>query len=171
MNSGLIDATALFDEAPHAGGHEDFIPALQVTVREHEGRTPAEMEEMRKASLKARRTAKQSRNELTKKFLSDIHRLWEEQGEGIMRRSAFYEPTKTLQIIASLLPKQLEVTTTELHDIPDEKIDELLTAVSDLIEGRIAGASAKVIEGKADARDAEQVGALQALPEAERIPS
>ena len=99
----------------------------------------------------AKRQAKEEQTKLTANFTRDIRALWEEQGQSIMRRAAFADPLGTMKVIASMLPKQIDVTTTNVEEIDNDKLDRLLGAVDDILAGRLEG-----LAGKAAGREGEE---------------
>lgn len=100
----------------------------------------------------AKRVAKAEQTRLTARFTNDIRALWEEQGQSIMRRAAFADPLGTMKVIASMLPKQIDVTTTNVEEIDNDKLDRLIGAVDDILAGRLGA-----VAGKASGREGEEV--------------
>lgn len=93
----------------------------------------------------AKRQAKEQQTKLTSRFTKDMRELWEEQGQSIMRRAAFADPLGTMKVIASMLPKQIDVTQTQVEEIDNDKLDRLIDAVDGILSGRLGKA-----EGAAD---------------------
>jgi hypothetical protein len=98
----------------------------------------------------AKRVAKAEQTKLTAKFTNDIRALWEEQGQSIMRRAAFADPLGTMKVIASMLPKQIDVTTTNVEEIDNDKLDRLIGAVDDILAGRLGGLAGKASGGEGE---------------------
>jgi hypothetical protein len=99
----------------------------------------------------AKRVAKSEQTRLTARFTNDIRALWEEQGQSIMRRAAFADPLGTMKVIASMLPKQIDVTTTNVEEIDNDKLDRLIGAVDDILAGRLGA-----VADKASGREGEE---------------
>jgi hypothetical protein len=92
------------------------------------------------SQAEAKRQAKSEGILLTSKFTKDIRELWEEQGQSIMRRAAFSDPLGTMKVIASMLPKQIDVTQTQVEEIDNDKLDRLIEAVDGILGGRLGKA-------------------------------
>ena len=99
----------------------------------------------------AKRQAKAESILLTSKFTKDIRDLWEEQGQSIMRRAAFSDPLGTMKVIASMLPKQIDVTQTQVEEIDNDKLDRLIEAVDGILGGRLGKAEGPVDRGEDEA--------------------
>jgi hypothetical protein len=65
-----------------------------------------------------------SRNKLAEDFLGDLAKLWEEQGEAILRRAAFENPVKLADIVARLLPAKIEIKNETLLDAAISRLDD-----------------------------------------------
>jgi hypothetical protein len=99
-----------------------------------------------------------SRNKLTEAFIGDTFKLWEEQGESILRRAAFQDPMKFADMVARLLPAKIEMKTeSPLSDWDHERLVAGLAYVQEQIErGRLAAQTPAMIDvtPKPDADDA-----------------
>ena len=78
-----------------------------------------------------------ARNKLAEQFLLDLHELWAEQGESVLRRAAFESPMKFADMIARLLPAKIEIKDTtgldaELGALSYEQEERLLGALRTL---------------------------------------
>ncbi|CAB4121063.1 hypothetical protein UFOVP6_10 [uncultured Caudovirales phage] len=103
------------------------------------------------SQAEAKRQAKAEGVLLTHKFTKDIRDLWEEQGQSIMRRAAFADPLGTMKVIASMLPKQIDVTQTQVEEIDNDKLDRLIDAVDGILGGRLGKAEGPVDRGEDEA--------------------
>lgn len=103
------------------------------------------------SQAEAKRQAKAEGVMLTHKFTKDIRDLWEEQGQSIMRRAAFADPLGTMKVIASMLPKQIDVTQTQVEEIDNDKLDRLIDAVDGILGGRLGKAEGPVDRGEDEA--------------------
>ena len=54
---------------------------------------------------------KGSRQAVATRFFNDLHALWQEQGEAVLRRAAFEKPMEFASMVAKLMPQKLEITT------------------------------------------------------------
>lgn len=113
-----------------------------------------------------RRQASQKRHGLTARFVEDVNKLWEEQGESVLRRAAFHDPIKFAQLVASLVPKQVEHNVNPMEDIDDEQLDNLLN-LAKAVAARNGGAASTAIGAReAPPSDVEPATTLQAVPKA-----
>jgi hypothetical protein len=78
---------------------------------------------------------KGARNKLGADFLYALQREFEAHGESAIRRVRVDDPTGFLKVIASVLPKELEITDSRLKDVPDEHLD----AIVEFINRRLGG--------------------------------
>lgn len=106
------------------------------------------MEQRKLNTAEKKRKAEASRADLSVKFLSDVHELWKEHGPTILARAAFAHPEKIAKIVADLMPKQLEVKGSAVQDLDDERLSELIGAISDRL-GRGTEAALGAAEGRA----------------------
>lgn len=113
-----------------------------------------------------RRRAEIARADLNGAFLDDLNEMWREHGKTILARAAFAHPEKVAKILADLVPKQMEVKTSSVQDLEDDRLADLIDALSERL-GRGAEAALGAAQSRATAQtiDAEVVE-LQALPEA-----
>jgi hypothetical protein len=77
-----------------------------------------------------------SRNRLTTHLLNVLCRDFESNGEAVVRICRIEKPVEYLKIVASLLPKELQVSDAKLGDLSDEEIAGLLMQVRELRELR-----------------------------------
>jgi hypothetical protein len=91
---------------------------------------------------------KGSRATLSEAFLADVQMHWLANGKGVIDRVAEADPSTYLRVVASILPKELNVTVSVLDTMSD---DDLLTLLQGLRERR-RQQQAKVIEGSVSAR-------------------
>ena len=89
----------------------------------------------------SRRQAANKRQDLIARFVDDVRALWEEQGEAVLRRAAFHEPLKFAQMVANLVPRQVEHNVNPMEDIDDEQLDKLI-ALARAVDARNSGAIA-----------------------------
>lgn len=87
---------------------------------------------------------KGARNKLSADFLSALSRIFDEHGEAAMRIAAIEEPMQFLKVIASVLPKEFEITDGRLKELSDEEID----AAIEFAQRALAERSSRAAGGK-----------------------
>jgi hypothetical protein len=73
-----------------------------------------------------------SRNKITTHLLNVLCKDFQENGESVVRICRIEKPVEYLKIVASLLPKELQVSDAKLGDLSDEEIASLLGQVREL---------------------------------------
>jgi hypothetical protein len=81
---------------------------------------------------------KGSRNKICARFIDDLHAEWERSGASALAIFAKEDPGGFAKLTASILPKELEVTQTQLMEIDDSELAELREAVRRRIDQRRA---------------------------------
>jgi hypothetical protein len=130
----------------------------------------AKAQAARKENLaERRRKADRSRADLSVDFLGDVHELWREHGKTILARAAFAHPEKVAKIIADLMPKQMEIKSSAVQDLDDDRLHDLIGAISERL-GRGAEAALGAAEGRSPPKiiDATAVE-LRPIPEAKGV--
>ena len=107
---------------------------------------------------------KGSKNRLSWAFLTALANDFEEHGVEAIRITRIEHPDAYVKMIASLMPRELDITTSTLMEVPDDELDVFiayarsrLTVKRDLV--------VDVGSGEEPAIEREPVGLLQALPE------
>jgi hypothetical protein len=90
---------------------------------------------------------KNARNKLGKKFLEDCLADWEEHGAVAIKVMRMEDPVKYCLMMASILPKEIDVTSTTVAELTDDELDRIIVEM----RARIAQAAPpmKQIEAKA----------------------
>jgi hypothetical protein len=89
-----------------------------------------------------------SRQAVATRFFNDLHDLWKEQGEAVLRRAAFEKPMDFASMVAKLMPQKLEITT-PTDGLSDDRIEALI-ALAERMAALKAGVSPSMtIEGTA----------------------
>jgi hypothetical protein len=79
-----------------------------------------------------------SRNRLQVTFVSALAKDFEEHGEGVIRIARIEKPVEYLRLIASIMPKELVVTESELDALGDDELAEALNIVRQARAARTA---------------------------------
>lgn len=79
---------------------------------------------------------KGSRNKLGEQFIADLHEDWKANGSAAIARVREEKPDQYLKVVASILPKELNVNTNPLGDISDDELAEFLDAVRSGLAGK-----------------------------------
>ena len=79
---------------------------------------------------------KGSRNKISEAFLHDLAAEWAESGSSALKVMAKEDPSGFVKVTAALLPKEFEITQTQLMEIPDDELDQLREHVKRRIEER-----------------------------------
>ena len=66
-----------------------------------------------------------SRNKLNAQFLDDLREAWEEHGKAALRICALEQPAQLVKVVASLIPKEIEVTASPLTELSDAQLETL----------------------------------------------
>lgn len=90
---------------------------------------------------------KGSRNKLGESFLADMLADWEENGAAVIKTVRADRPQDYLKVVASILPKELNVKLSDFDEMTDEELDrrikQLAVAVADEIgTGEVFGGEA-----------------------------
>ena len=89
--------------------------------------------------------AKGTRNKLGSVFLEKLLQEFEEFGEEAIRICRVERPHEFLKIVASILPKEFEITDSRLHEISDDELDRLIELTRRQL---IAGSAVRDAEGR-----------------------
>lgn len=73
---------------------------------------------------------KGSRNKLGEAFIADMLADWEEHGETVIATVRAEKPDQYLKVVASILPKELNVKVSELDELSDDEIDRQLKSIA-----------------------------------------
>ena len=67
---------------------------------------------------------KGSRNKLGEQFLADLHEEWEENGKTVIAAVRKDKPDVLLKVIASILPKELNVNVSPFEEMTDDQLKD-----------------------------------------------
>jgi hypothetical protein len=76
---------------------------------------------------------KGSRNKLAEDFVADLHESWKTLGRAAITTVAWTDPSTYLRVVASLVPKDIEATITNVHleRMTTRELEALLRAEKD----------------------------------------
>lgn len=101
---------------------------------------------------------KGSRNKLGEAFIHDLHEDWKQHGPAVIQTVRAEKPDAYLKVIASILPKQVEIKEGAFDGIGDEELAALIAAARNALG---VGEGGRGGEGDADgAQPAEGVSAV-----------
>jgi hypothetical protein len=75
-----------------------------------------------------------AKNRLQRKFLEDLHKEWAEHGAGVLRIARIEEPVRFLQIVASLMPRELLIGDAAIEAIDDDELELLIAHARQLLK-------------------------------------
>lgn len=93
---------------------------------------------------------KGSRNKLSADFIAALAKAFEEQGEAAIKIVAKEEPKDFLRVIASIIPRELDIHDNRLKEFSDDDVDAIIADYRERIARR---ASATGTGGAGNVRD------------------
>ena len=69
---------------------------------------------------------KGSRNKLTTEFFDDLCEAWSAFGKPALMTAAWTHPVEFVRVVASLIPRELEATTTVMERMSDAQLDAII---------------------------------------------
>jgi hypothetical protein len=87
---------------------------------------------------------KGSRNKLGEAFITALHDDFQEHGVAVIAKVRDERPHEYLKVVASLLPKQVEIKETAFDGIPDEQLAAIVAAARDALGVRDGGGEGAV---------------------------
>jgi hypothetical protein len=103
---------------------------------------------------------KGTRNKLSEDFIAAMHEDFEDNGKDAIAKVREKMPHRYLQIIASLLPKELKVDVK--RDLTDDQLDNRIRQLASILEIGAPGA----FGGAEASAGSQQIITIQSLPEA-----
>ncbi|MFN3169283.1 MAG: hypothetical protein ACE37E_01165 [Hyphomicrobiales bacterium] len=76
---------------------------------------------------------KGSRNKLGEAFMADLYADWEEHGAATIETVRTEKPDQYLKVVASILPKDLNVNVNHFDDMADDELVERIRSLDDAI--------------------------------------
>ena len=86
---------------------------------------------------------KGSRNKLSADFVDALRVTFEQYGIEAMRIAVVEEPVQFLKIIASVLPKEIQIDDNSLKDIPNDQLDAFIEFARKYLAGSLGSASGR----------------------------
>ena len=81
---------------------------------------------------------KGSRNKLAEAFVADLYDDWQEHGLAAIQEVRATKPDAYLKVIASLLPKDVNLTTRSLDDLSDDQLMRKLAMLTEMARPLLA---------------------------------
>jgi hypothetical protein len=99
---------------------------------------------------------KGSRNKLATEFFDHLYAAWQEHGELVLNRVALSDPKDFARIVASLMPKEVEIKR-PLDDMTDAELSDLITVVKSIVAEQLGaeGTPVPADEGEREAAAAQ----------------
>lgn len=89
---------------------------------------------------------KGARNKLGEQFISDLYADWQEHGVETLAKVRAEKPDQYLKVVASILPKDLNVNINQMDDLTDDqliqRIRQLDSAIRPFLDAQGAGEAA-----------------------------
>lgn len=77
---------------------------------------------------------KGARNKLGEAFLNDMLDDWEKHGTAVIETVRAEKPDQYLKVVASILPKEMNVRVSELEELSDDELDRRIRALADALQ-------------------------------------
>jgi hypothetical protein len=89
-----------------------------------------------------------TRRAFNKRFLLDLAEDWQQHGREVLKRVRRESPASYLKVCAMLVPKEVkfEHSTSAIKAMTDEEIEAAIEAIQAMLEAKIPGDQAKVID-------------------------
>jgi hypothetical protein len=81
---------------------------------------------------------KGSKNKLSEDFVADLYDDWKQRGPSVIARVAEERPHEYLKIIASLLPKDVNLKANTLEDMSDDQLMRKLASLTEMAKPLLA---------------------------------
>lgn len=102
---------------------------------------------------------KGSRNKLGEAFLEDMLADWQDNGKAAIVAVREEKPDQYLKVVASVLPKELNIKVSELDELTDDQLARQLRAIA----AQLAAAGVGIGEGAGPETAPQQPGELPTL--------
>ena len=102
---------------------------------------------------------KGARSKLGEEFLQDMLADWKENGIAVIQAVRADKPDQYLKVVASVLPKELNVKVSELDDLTDDQLARQLAAIA----SQLANAGVDFGQGTGAQAETQQAGEVSTL--------
>lgn len=102
---------------------------------------------------------KGSRNKLGEEFLADMLADWQEHGVAAIVKVREDRPHEYIKVVASILPKELNVKVSELDELTDDQIARQLASIA----SQLAAAGFGIGEGVGSEAQAQPTGEVPTI--------
>jgi hypothetical protein len=102
---------------------------------------------------------KGSRNKLGEAFLADMLSNWEEHGRETIEQVRVEKPDQYLKVVASILPKELNIQINELDELNDEQLYRQFASIT----AQLAAAGIDLGARDTEATGPQEAGSVPAI--------
>lgn len=102
---------------------------------------------------------KGARSQLAEDFLADLHADWQVGGKVAIAAVRVGKPDQYLKVVASILPKELNVKVSEIDELTDDQLRGQLARVV----AQLAAAGIDLVEGAGAQKAAKQAPGVQTV--------
>lgn len=102
---------------------------------------------------------KGARNKLGEAFLSDLYANWQDHGADTIETVRTEKPDQYLKVVASILPKELNVKVSELDELTDDQLARQLASVI----SQLAATGLDIVSGIGAAEAPQPTGELPTI--------
>lgn len=97
---------------------------------------------------------KGARNKLGEQFISDLYADWQQHGVATLAKVRDEKPDQYLKVVASILPKDLNVNINQMDDLTDEQLIQRIRSLDSAIRPFLDAQGASGIVGGAGSETA-----------------
>lgn len=90
---------------------------------------------------------KGSRNKLGEQFIEDLYADWQSHGVSTLERVRNEKPDQYLKVVASILPKDLNVNINQMDDLTDEQLIQRIRSLDSAIRPFLAAQGTSDTDG------------------------
>lgn len=102
---------------------------------------------------------KGARSKLGEEFLQDMLADWAENGKAVIETVRAEKPEQYLKVVASILPKEMNLRVNDFDDLTDEQLARQLASIAT----QLANAGFSIGEGVEAPQIAEQAGGVSTI--------
>lgn len=97
---------------------------------------------------------KGARNKLGEQFLEDLYADWQANGVETLQRVRDEKPDQYLKVVASILPKDLNVNINQMDDLTDDQLVQRIRSLDAAIRPFLDAQGASDVDGRAGSETA-----------------